>query len=234
MFDENNSLGTEKEIDNIHKNIPSLENNGVTKETTITYEEAEDRIIEKKVNKPREEVTVIPKTIKYIKDGNREVGTPDEITEGKDGSKTTTTTYEVNENTGEVIEHKGEPVIVAPVPTVVSVGAKDKVIVKDRTDGAKTEGEGELSSAISRLLVVQENYPELKADKQASELTAELAGTENRLFVVRKDYNEIATKYNKAIRTFPNNMLAGMFGFERADLVEAPKEAQTAPKVDLN
>lgn len=99
---------------------------------------------------------------------------------------------------------------------------------------AKNEGEGELSSAISRLLVVQENYPELKADKQASELTAEVAGTENRLYVVRKDYNEVATTYNKAIRTLPTNMIASMFGFERADLVEAPKEAQTAPKVDLN
>ena len=125
-----------KEVTSNYPNIPSLTNGGVTKETTITYEEAEDRIIEKKVNKPREEVTVISKPIEYIKDANREVGTPDEITEGKDGSKTTTTTYEVNENTGEVIEHKGEPVIVAPVPTVVSVGAKDKVIVKDRTDGA--------------------------------------------------------------------------------------------------
>ena len=133
---ENDSI-EEKEVTSNYPNIPSLTNGGVTKEITITYEEAEDRIIEKKVNKPKTEVTVIPKTIKYIKDGNREVGTPDEITQGKDGSKTTTTTYEVNENTGEVIEHKGEPVIVAPVPTVVSVGAKDKVIVKDRTDGAK-------------------------------------------------------------------------------------------------
>ena len=133
---ENDSIEA-KEVTSNYPNIPSLTNGGVTKEITITYEEAEDRIIEKKVNKPKTEVTVIPKTIKYIKDGNREVGTPDEITQGKDGSKTTTTTYEVNENTGEVIEHKGEPVIVAPVPTVVSVGAKDKVIVKDRTDGAK-------------------------------------------------------------------------------------------------
>ena len=126
-----------KEVTSNYPNIPSLTNGGVTKEITITYEEAEDRIIEKKVNKPREEVTVISKPIEYIKDGNREVGTPDEITEGKDGSKTIITTYTVNENTGEVIEHKGEPVIVNPVPTVVSVGAKDKVVIKNRTDGAK-------------------------------------------------------------------------------------------------
>jgi conserved hypothetical protein len=110
--------------------------------------------------------------------------------------------------------------------------ARSKIGSSDKN--TKNEGEGELSSAISRLLVVQEKYPELKADKQASELTAELAGTENRLFVVRNDYNAIATKYNQSIRTFPRSMFAKMFGFQRAELIEAPKEAKTAPKVDLN
>ena len=242
-----------KEIPSNYPNIPSLANGGVTKETTVTYEESEDKVIEKRVNKPRKEITSIPKVTKYekdttrdkglpnetvegkdgtntvtitetvdentgevivnrstpeivpptntivkvaakdkivyskqgddiiktttsyevnpdtgeitskdtveifkkdgakdkvevevipafktyVKDGNREVGTPDEITEGKDGSKTTITTYEVDENTGDAIPHRQEPVIVAPTPTIVSVGAKDKVIVKDRTDGAK-------------------------------------------------------------------------------------------------
>lgn len=98
----------------------------------------------------------------------------------------------------------------------------------------KKEGETELTSAISRLLVVQENYPELKADAQASALISELEGTENRLFIARKDYNDTATEYNKSIRKFPTSMMAGMFGFQRAELIEADKDAKVAPKVDLS
>lgn len=98
----------------------------------------------------------------------------------------------------------------------------------------KKEGETELTSAISRLLVVQENYPELKADAQVSALISELEGTENRLFIARKDYNDTATEYNKSIRTFPTSMMAGMFGFQRAELIEADKDAKVAPKVDLS
>ena len=97
----------------------------------------------------------------------------------------------------------------------------------------KNEGESELTSAISRLLVVQENYPELKADAQVSSLMSELEGTENRLFVARKDYNDTATEYNKAIRRFPTNIMANLFGFQRAELIEADKEAKVAPKVNL-
>lgn len=98
----------------------------------------------------------------------------------------------------------------------------------------KKEGETELTSAISRLLVVQENYPELKADAQVSALISELEGTENRLFIARKDYNDTATAYNKSIRQFPTSMMAGMFGFQRAELIEADKDAKVAPKVDLS
>lgn len=98
----------------------------------------------------------------------------------------------------------------------------------------KKEGETELTSAISRLLVVQENYPELKADAQVSALISELEGTENRLFIARKDYNDTATEYNKSIRKFPTSMMAGMFGFQRAELIEADKDARVAPKVDLS
>ena len=123
-----------KQGDDIVKKTISYEVNKDTGEL-IPTETVE--VFKKDGAKDKVEVEVIPTFKTYVKDGEREVGTPDVITEGKDGSKTTTTTYEVNEQTGEVIEHKGEPVIVAPVPTVVSVGAKDKVIVKDRTDGAK-------------------------------------------------------------------------------------------------
>ena len=97
----------------------------------------------------------------------------------------------------------------------------------------KQEGESELSDAISRLLVIKENYPELKADSQVTALMSELEGTENRLFTARKDYNEIATNYNTSISTFPNNMIAKMFGFNKAELIESEKEAKTAPKVNL-
>ena len=105
------------------------------------------------------------------------------------------------------------------------IGSNDKL--------TKQEGESELTSAISRLLVVQENYPELKADNQVTALMSELEGTENRLFTARKDYNEIATNYNKSISTFPNNMIANMFGFNKAELIESEKDAKTAPKVNL-
>lgn len=98
----------------------------------------------------------------------------------------------------------------------------------------KNEGESELTSAISRLLVVQENYPELKADTQVSSLMSELEGTENRLFIARKDYNDTATEYNKTIRRFPTNLIANAFGFERAELIEADRDAKIAPKVDLS
>lgn len=97
----------------------------------------------------------------------------------------------------------------------------------------KQEGESELSSAISRLLVVQENYPELKADSQVTALMSELEGSENRIATAKTDYNEVATNYNKSISLFPKNIIAQMFGFSKADLIQSDKEAKTAPKVNL-
>ena len=109
--------------------------------------------------------------------------------------------------------------------------ARSKIGSNDKS--TKQAGESELTSAISRLLVVQENYPELKADNQVTTLMSELEGTENRLFTARKDYNEVATNYNKSISTFPSNMIAKMFGFNKAELIESEKDAKTAPKVNL-
>lgn len=97
----------------------------------------------------------------------------------------------------------------------------------------KANGENELTSAISRLLVIQENYPELKADAQVSALMSELEGTENRIFIARKDYNEEATRYNKSIRQFPRNIFANLFGFEKAELIKADESATKVPTVDL-
>ena len=93
--------------------------------------------------------------------------------------------------------------------------------------------DAELSSALNRLLVVVENYPELKASENFTQLADELAGTENRIAVARKDYNEIVTKFNTAIRRFPNSLLAGMFGFEKKPLFAASSSAQEVPEVEF-
>ncbi len=89
----------------------------------------------------------------------------------------------------------------------------------------------QLTGALSRLLLVVERYPDLKANQNFIRLQDELAGTENRIAVERRRYNEAVRQYNVAIRSFPANMLAGMFGFSPAPFFEAPKEAKTAPSV---
>jgi len=95
----------------------------------------------------------------------------------------------------------------------------------------KIDANNELSSALSRLLVVVERYPDLKANQNFIRLQDELAGTENRIAVERRRYNEAVREYNVKIRSFPTNILAGMFGFTRAEFFEAPAEAKEAPKV---
>jgi LemA protein len=98
----------------------------------------------------------------------------------------------------------------------------------------KQQGEQELSSAISRLLVLSENYPQLKADAQATNLITELEGTENRIATARIDYNKVATEYNKSIRRFPTNITAKLFDFEKVELTKADEGAKKAPKVNFN
>ncbi len=95
----------------------------------------------------------------------------------------------------------------------------------------KIRANNELTSALSRLLVVVERYPELKSNQNFLRLQDELAGTENRIAVERRRYNEAVQAYNIAIRSFPANILAGMFGFEKAAFFEAPPAAKEAPKV---
>lgn len=93
--------------------------------------------------------------------------------------------------------------------------------------------QGQLNSALSRLLVTVEKYPELKSNQNFLELQAQLEGTENRIAVARKRFNETTQDYNTYIRKFPNTMLAGMFGFERKALFAADAGAENAPEVQF-
>jgi len=90
-----------------------------------------------------------------------------------------------------------------------------------------------LSSALSRLMVVVEKYPDLKANQNFMELQSQLEGTENRIAVERKRFNEAAKTYNLSIRVFPNSMLAGMYGFEKREYFKAEETSKTAPKVEF-
>lgn len=91
--------------------------------------------------------------------------------------------------------------------------------------------QGELSSALSRLLAVAENYPQLKANENFLSLQAQLEGTENRIAVERRRFNEIVRRYNIRIRRFPTNLIAGLFGFEKKAYFEAEEGAEKAPRV---
>ncbi len=95
------------------------------------------------------------------------------------------------------------------------------------------EAQNSLGGALQRLLMVTENYPELKANQSFIRLQDELAGTENRLAVARKRFNDAVAEFNRSIVTFPNNMVANMFGFEKALFFEAPVETQAAPQVQF-
>ena len=93
--------------------------------------------------------------------------------------------------------------------------------------------QGELTNALGRLLMITENYRDLKASLQFSELQAQLEGTENRITTERMKFNDTAKGYNTLIRSFPTNILASMFGFEKKGYFEAQAGAETAPKVEF-
>jgi len=93
------------------------------------------------------------------------------------------------------------------------------------------EAQGELSTALGRLLRVQENYPELKANDNFRDLQVQLEGTENRINEARNTYNQVVQQYNVAVRSFPKNVLAGMFGFSQMQKFEAETGAEKAPQV---
>lgn len=94
--------------------------------------------------------------------------------------------------------------------------------------------QGELSQALGRLLALQENYPELKANEQFSELQSQLEGTENRINKARDDFNTKVQEYNMKVRKFPSSIVASMSGFEVKSKFEADESAQKAPKVSFD
>ena len=93
--------------------------------------------------------------------------------------------------------------------------------------------QGQLSQALGRLMVVSEQYPELKANQNFLALQDEISGTENRIAFSRTSFNDAVQAYNITVRTFPNNLLAGMFGFQSRGMFEAEAGAQKAPKVQF-
>ena len=95
------------------------------------------------------------------------------------------------------------------------------------------KAQGELGSALGKLLMIQENYPDLKANENFRDLQSQLEGTENRITVERQKFNESARAYNTMIRQFPKNIFAGMFGFEKKPYFEADESAKAAPKVEF-
>ena len=130
------------------------------------------------------------------------------------------------------------------VNTVKGFASHEKEVLKNISDArARLAGAGspkeqaeandELSGALSRLLVVVENYPQLKADANFRQLMDELAGTENRLAVARQDYNAQVATYNKQVKRFPGSLMAGIFGFDEKEYFKAEAGAQKAPKVDF-
>lgn len=95
------------------------------------------------------------------------------------------------------------------------------------------KAQGQLATALGRLLAITENYPDLKANQNFLELQAQLEGTENRINVARKNFNDAAKTYNTTIRRFPKNILAGMFGFDKRAYFEAAEGAEQAPQVQF-
>lgn len=96
------------------------------------------------------------------------------------------------------------------------------------------DAQGELSTALGRLIAIQENYPDLKANENFRDLQVQLEGTENRINEARNTYNKKVQDYNVMIRRFPNTLFAGMFGFEKMEKFEAEAGAEKAPQVKFN
>ena len=113
------------------------------------------------------------------------------------------------------------------------INISDEVLSDPEAFARYQQVQDNLGSSLQRLLVVTENYPELKADQNFLSLQDQLEGTENRITVARQRYNDVARKYNTKVRSFPANIIANMGGFEKKTYFAASAEAQSSPKVDF-
>ena len=107
-------------------------------------------------------------------------------------------------------------------------------LVNAKSIDEKQKANDELTSSLNALMVIVENYPDLKSSENFRSLQDELAGTENRIAVARRDYNDAVNAYNSSIKRFPNNIISGMFGFSEEKYFEADVKAQEVPSVNFN
>ena len=114
-----------------------------------------------------------------------------------------------------------------------SIAEARSKLIGAKTRDEKIEASNQVSGALSRLLAIAENYPDLKANQQFARLSDELAGTENRIATERRRYNEEVKTFNTTVKAFPTVIFAGCMGFGAADYFEAPNEAKVAPKVSF-
>lgn len=98
----------------------------------------------------------------------------------------------------------------------------------------QANADSELSNALSRLLLVVENYPDLKSNENFKDLSVQLEGTENRIAIARQDYNTAATTYNTKVKSFPTKIISSLFGFEEKPLYKATEGAEQVPNVDFS
>ncbi|WP_412733819.1 LemA family protein [Heyndrickxia acidicola] len=131
------------------------------------------------------------------------------------------------------------------VNTVKGYAAHEEKVIKDISDAraqlagaespaSQAKANDQLSGALNRLLAVSENYPDLKANQNFTQLMDELAGTENRIAVARRDYNNEVASYNKKVKRFPGAIVANAFGFHEKEYFQAAAGADKAPTVDFN
>ena len=106
-------------------------------------------------------------------------------------------------------------------------------LLKATSVSGKAEASEEITSALGKLIAIAEAYPELKSDSVYIGLMDELAGTENRIAIARESYNKAAAIFNKSLRTFPSNIIAGMLGYNKAELFEASESAKEVPSVEF-
>ncbi|WP_342387228.1 LemA family protein [Salinicoccus bachuensis] len=154
---------------------------------------------------------------------------------------------EVNQKESQIetqLQRRGD-LIPNLVSTVQGYASHEEEIFTDiaearsRLSGAQNveemaEADNEVRSALSRLLAISENYPDLQASEQFTGLRDELAGAENRIAVARQDYNTAVQEYNRNTRTFPGNMVAGLFGFDEKPYFEADESSRDVPEVEFN